>query len=154
MLHIALYEPRMPQNTGNLIRLVSNNGFHLHLIEPLGFTLDEKKLRRASLDYRDMARVTVHPNYAEFREHMLGKRIFAITTKGKHFYHETKFREDDVLLFGSETSGLPDHVRDSLESEHKIRVPMLPESRSMNLSNAVAVVSFEAWRQLGFNNGI
>lgn len=154
MLHIALYEPRMPQNTGNLIRLVSNNGFHLHLIEPLGFTLDEKKLRRASLDYRDMALVTVHPNYTEFCKQMAGKRIFAITTKGKHFYHEVEYCEDDVLLFGSETSGLPDHIRDALNSEHKIRIPMLPESRSMNLSNAVAVVSFEAWRQLGFKSGI
>lgn len=154
MLHIALYEPRMPQNTGNIIRLVSNNGYHLHLIEPLGFTLDEKKLRRASLDYRDMARVTVHPNYPEFCKHMTGKRIIAVTTKGKRFYHDVEYQKDDVLLFGSETSGLPDLVRDSLDSEHKIRIPMLPESRSMNLSNAVAVVSFEAWRQLGFNNGI
>ncbi len=150
MLHIALFEPRMPQNTGNLIRLVSNNGFHLHLIEPLGFTLDEKKLRRASLDYTDMARVTVHPNYDAFTKHMAGKRIFAVTTKGKHYYHQASYQDEDVLLFGSETSGLPEYVHDSLDSESKIRIPMLPDSRSMNLSNAVAVVSFEAWRQLSF----
>ncbi|MEH6469717.1 MAG: tRNA (cytidine(34)-2'-O)-methyltransferase [Halopseudomonas sp.] len=153
MFHIALYEPRMPQNTGNLIRLVSNNGCHLHLIEPLGFDLDEKKLRRAALDYRDMAKVTVHPNYEAFLAAMQGRRIFALTTKGSRPHNEPCYQEGDVLLFGSETSGLPDQVRNAIPAEQRIRIPMLPDSRSMNLSNAVAVVSYEAWRQLGFAEG-
>ncbi|KZN33539.1 hypothetical protein N480_23745 [Pseudoalteromonas luteoviolacea S2607] len=153
MFHIALHEPRLPQNTGNLIRLVSNNGCHLHLIEPLGFDLDEKKLRRASLDYRDMAKVTVHPDYESFLEVMGDRRIFALTTKGSRPHHEPEYQEGDVLLFGSETSGLPDEIRNSFPAEQRIRIPMLPDARSMNLSNAVAIVSYEAWRQVGFSGG-
>ncbi len=154
MFHIALYEPRMPQNTGNLIRLVSNNGCHLHLIEPLGFDMEEKKLRRAALDYRDMARVTVHPDYPAFLAAMAGRRIFALTTKGSLPHTEPSYLEGDVLLFGSETTGLPDAVRNAIPAEQRIRIPMLPDSRSMNLSNAVAVVSYEAWRQVGFAGGL
>ncbi len=153
MFHIALYEPRMPQNTGNLIRLVSNNGCHLHLIEPLGFDMEEKKLRRAALDYRDMARVTVHPNYAAFLDVMAGRRIFALTTKGSRPHDAPNYQEGDVLLFGSETRGLPDAVRNAIPEAQRIRIPMLPQARSMNLSNAVAVVSYEAWRQIGFPGG-
>ncbi len=153
MFHIALYEPRMPQNTGNLIRLASNNGCHLHLIEPLGFDMEEKKLRRAALDYRDMARVTVHPNYPAFLDAMAGRRIFALTTKGSRPHDEPRYQEGDVLLFGSETSGLPDSVRNAIPETQRIRIPMLPQARSMNLSNAVAVVSYEAWRQTGFHGG-
>lgn len=153
MFHIALHEPRMPQNTGNLIRLVSNNGCHLHLIEPLGFDLEEKKLRRAALDYRDMARVTIHPDYPSFLAAMGERRIFALTTKGSHPHDEPRYQEGDVLLFGSETAGLPDDIRNAIPAEQRIRIPMLPNARSMNLSNAVAVVSYEAWRQIGFPGG-
>lgn len=154
MFHIALHEPKMPQNTGNIIRLVSNNGCHLHLIEPLGFELDEKKLRRASLDYRDMANVTIHKDYPSFVQAMGERRIFALTTKGSRPHHEPDYQPDDVLLFGSETAGLPDDIRNAFPTEHRIRIPMLADSRSMNLSNSVAVVSYEAWRQQGFVGGV
>lgn len=153
LLHIALYEPRMPQNTGNIIRLVSNNGCHLHLIEPLGFEMDEKKLRRASLDYRDLARVTQHPDYHSFLTAMAGRRILALTTHGSRPHTEPSYRDEDVLLFGSETCGLPDAVRNAIPEQQRIRIPMQPQARSMNLANAVAVVSYEAWRQLGFTGG-
>ena len=153
MFHIALHEPKMPQNTGNLIRLVSNNGCHLHLIEPMGFDLEEKKLRRASLDYRDLARVTVHPDYPSFLSAMEGRRIFALTTKGSRPHDEPRYQEGDVLLFGSETSGLPEDIRNAVPEAQRIRIPMLADARSMNLSNAVAVVSYEAWRQQGFAGG-
>lgn len=154
MFHIALHCPKIAQNAGNIIRLSSNNGCHLHLIEPLGFDLEEKKLRRAALDYRDMARVTVHPGYEEFLAAIGDSRIFALTTKGSRPHDEPRYREGDVLLFGSETSGLPDEIRDSFPAERRIRIPMLPQARSMNLSNAVAVVTYEAWRQLGFSGGL
>ncbi len=154
MFHIALFEPQIAPNTGNIIRLCANNGCHLHLIEPLGFDLEEKKLRRAGLDYKDMARVTKHANYAEFAEAMAGKRIFACTTKGSTHYHKVNFEQGDVLLFGSETAGLPDEVRDPFPSDRKIRIPMLPSNRSMNLSNSVAIISYEAWRQVGFDGSL
>jgi tRNA (cytidine/uridine-2'-O-)-methyltransferase len=154
MFHIALFEPQIAPNTGNIIRLCANNGCHLHLIEPLGFDLEEKKLRRAGLDYKDMARVTRHSNYAEFAEAMAGKRIFACTTKGSTHYHKVNFEPGDVLLFGSETAGLPDEVRDPFPSDRKIRIPMLPSNRSMNLSNSVAIISYEAWRQVGFDGSL
>jgi tRNA (cytidine/uridine-2'-O-)-methyltransferase len=150
MFHIALFEPQIAPNTGNIIRLVANNGCHLHLIEPLGFDLEEKKLRRAGLDYHDLATVTRHANYGAFAEAMQGRRIFALTTKGTYPHTEPDYQPDDVLLFGSETSGLPDAVRNALPSERLIRIPMLSSSRSLNLSNAVAIVSYEAWRQIGF----
>lgn len=153
MFHIALHEPKMPQNTGNIIRLVSNNGCQLHLIEPLGFELDEKKLRRASLDYRDMANVTIHKDYPSFVQAMGSRRIYALTTKGSRPHHEPDYQPGDVLLFGSETAGLPDDIRNGFPAEQRIRIPMLPNSRSMNLSNSVAVISYEAWRQLGFEGG-
>ncbi|GGW64090.1 tRNA (cytidine(34)-2'-O)-methyltransferase [Alishewanella tabrizica] len=154
MFHVALFEPRIAPNTGNIIRLVANNGCQLHIIEPMGFDFEEKKLRRAGLDYHDLARVTRYANYAEFAQAMQGRRIFAVTTKGKAFYHQVQYQAGDVLLFGSETSGLPDSVRDSLPAEQKIRVPMQPDARSLNLANSVAIVSYEAWRQLGYHGGI
>ena len=154
MFHIALYEPRIAANTGNLIRLVANNGCQMHLIEPLGFDLEEKKLRRAGLDYHDLARVTVHPNYAAFAEAVTGNRILACTTKGSRPHDQLAYKEGDVLLFGSETSGLPDDLRNSFPEEHRLRIPMLETSRSLNLSNAVAIVSYEAWRQIGFPGGV
>ena len=153
MFHIALFEPKIPENTGNIIRLTANNGCHLHLIEPLGFDLDEKKLRRAGLDYHDLSRITVHPHYDGFLAIMAHHRIFACTTKGSKNHSEANFQKGDVLLFGSETQGLPDTVRDSLPGEHLLRIPMCPNNRSLNLSNAVAIISYEAWRQQSFAGG-
>lgn len=153
MFNIALYEPNIPQNTGNIIRLIANNGFHLHLIEPLGFDLKDKNLKRSGLDYHDLANVTLHKNYDEFSTALDGKRIFAITTKGCQFYNKVKFIEGDVFLFGSETAGLPDLVRNSIPTDMRLRIPMKPNNRSMNLSNSVAIVSFEAWSQFEFNGG-
>ncbi|RNL67179.1 tRNA (cytidine(34)-2'-O)-methyltransferase [Zhongshania marina] len=150
MFHIALHEPRIAPNTGNIIRLVANNGCHLHLIEPLGFDLEEKKLRRAGLDYADLARVTRHADYESFLKEMTGRRIFALTTKGSRNYADAEFKAGDVLLFGSETAGLPQNIRDELGVEHCLKVPMIGSSRSLNLSNTVALVSYEAWRQVGF----
>ncbi len=154
MFHIALFEPRIAPNTGNIIRLIANNGCHLHLIEPLGFDLEEKKLRRAGLDYTDLKRVTRHANYENFLNAMGHKRILACTTKGSRPHDQIDYKEGDVLLFGSETSGLPIEVMDSFALEHRLRIPMQPNSRSLNLSNAVAIVSYEAWRQLGFAGGL
>ncbi len=153
MFHIALHEPKIAPNTGNIIRLAANNGCHLHLIEPLGFDFEEKKLRRAGLDYHDLSNVTRHKDYASFLTVVAGKRIFACTTKGSKPHSDIAFAADDVLLFGSETSGLPDEVLQSFGPDNRLRIPMVPGSRSMNLSNAVAVVSFEAWRQLGYPGG-
>ena len=153
MFHIALFEPKMPPNTGNIIRLVANNGCHLHLIEPLGFDLAEKNLRRAGLDYRDLASVVKHANYQDFQTSMAGKRIFACTTKGSQAYDTQQYQAGDVLLFGSETAGLPVEVMASIPTAQRIRIPMMPNNRSLNLSNAVAIISYEAWRQQGFLGG-
>jgi tRNA (cytidine/uridine-2'-O-)-methyltransferase len=154
MFQIALFEPRIAPNTGNIIRLIANNGCCLHLIEPLGFDLEEKKLRRAGLDYADLTRVYRHKDYTAFRAAIGNARIFACTTKGSRPHDQISYLKDDVLLFGSETSGLPADVLNAFSPEHRLRIPMLSSSRSMNLSNAVAVVSFEAWRQHGFAGGI
>lgn len=153
MFHIALYEPQIAPNTGNIIRLCSNNGCQLHLIEPMGFDLEEKKLRRAGLDYRDLATVSLHPDYSTFMAAVLGRRIFACTTKGGVHYDHIQFDEGDVLLFGSETTGLPPAVLNGFSKENRIRIPMCPDNRSLNLSNAVAIISYEAWRQRGFAGG-
>lgn len=153
MFHIALFEPQIAPNTGNIIRLVANNGCHLHLIEPFGFDLEEKKLRRAGLDYRDMARVQRHGDYQAFLAAVPGLRLFAITTKGTRGHHQVAFQQGDVFLFGSETAGLPKPVMDSFAPENRLRIPMLETNRSMNLANAVAIVSYEAWRQLDFVGG-
>jgi tRNA (cytidine/uridine-2'-O-)-methyltransferase len=150
MFHIALYTPVMPANTGNIIRLAANNGCMLHLIEPLGFDFEEKKLRRAGLDYHDLSRVQRYQNFQQFVEAMAGRRMFACTTKGTAGYSEVSYEADDVLLFGSETSGLPDDVRAQFAPEQLLRIPMMPNNRSLNLSNAVAIISFEAWRQQHF----
>lgn len=154
MFHIALYEPKIPQNTGNIIRLAANTGCHLHLIEPLGFDLDEKKLRRAGLDYHEMTHVYRYSDYTAFLQAMEGRRIFACTTKGSHPHTNMSYQAGDVLLFGSETSGLPDCIRDSTRIENRIRIPMVLESRSLNLANSVSIICYEAWRQIGFENGI
>lgn len=150
MFEVALFEPRMAPNAGNIMRLVANNGCRLHLIEPLGFDLEEKKLRRAGLDYRDLANVTCHANFATFQSAMSGRRIWAITTKGTRPHSEADFAPGDVLLFGSETAGLSAEVHQALAETQKLRIPMQPNNRSLNLSNAVAIVSYEAWRQQGF----
>jgi tRNA (cytidine/uridine-2'-O-)-methyltransferase len=150
MFEIALYEPEIPPNTGNIMRLCANTGCHLHLIHPLGFDLDEKKLRRAGLDYRDMVHVVEHQSFSAFKEKMLNKRILALSTKGKTLYTNAAFKKGDVLLFGPETRGLPGDLLGQLAEKQKLRLPMLADSRSLNLSNSVAVVLYEALRQQNF----
>lgn len=155
MLHIVLYQPEIPPNTGNVMRLASNTGFFLHLIEPLGFTLEEKSLRRAGLDYRDLSRVVVHRDWEALLQyfsarHQPAPRVFAISTKGTRSVFDAPFQKDDVIVFGSETRGLSQAFRESLPADHVLRIPMQENNRSLNLSNAVAVVAYEAWRQLGF----
>ena len=150
MFHIALFEPQLAPNTGNIIRLAANNGCCLHLIEPFGFDFEEKKLRRAGLDYHDLANVTRYPNYTAFAEAMRGRRIYALTTKGSRPHSEPCYQAGDVLLFGSETRGLPDEIRNAFAPDFRIRIPMMAGARSLNLSNAVAIVSYEAWRQTGY----
>ena len=150
MFQIALFEPQIAPNTGNIMRLASNNGCQLHLIEPMGFDLDEKKVRRAGLDYRDIQNTTRYPDYWAFQEAMAGRRIFACTTKGTRTHSEVQYQEGDVLLFGAETHGLSEPVMNSISPEFRIKIPMMPDNRSLNLSNAVAIISYEAWRQIGF----
>ena len=154
MLDVVLFEPKIPPNTGNIIRLCANSGFRLHLIEPLGFDLEDKKLRRAGLDYHEFAAVKRHKNFIDFIKNEQPNRILAITTKTDNFYGDTVFQTGDYLLFGSETTGLPEEVRQQIPDQDKIRIPMLKGSRSMNLSNAAAVIVYDAWRQLGFPGGV
>lgn len=150
MLHVALYEPEIPPNTGNIIRLCANTGALLHLIHPLGFLPTDKQVKRAGLDYHEWARVHHHENYSKFLEKLAKNRIFAFSTHSKRSYADVSFQDEDVLLFGPETRGLPKVVLDNLPAEQIIRIPMIPTSRSLNLSNAAAIVVYEAWRQLGF----
>ncbi|MDN3555879.1 tRNA (uridine(34)/cytosine(34)/5-carboxymethylaminomethyluridine(34)-2'-O)-methyltransferase TrmL [Halomonas maura] len=150
MLDVVLYQPEIPPNTGNLIRLCANTGFRLHLIEPLGFSLDDKRLRRAGLDYHEWARVRVHRDWAAFLDAVAPGRVFAVSTRGRTGYHTPSYREGDALVFGPETRGLPQALLDALPEAQRLRIPMLAESRSLNLSNACAVVVYEAWRQLDF----
>ena len=154
MLDIVLYQPEIPPNTGNIIRLCANTGFALHLIEPLGFDWDDKKVRRAGLDYHEFAKVQRYPNLQAYIDVRAPKRIFACTTKGKAFFAQAEFKLGDCLLFGPETRGLPMDVIESLPAEQRLRIPMLPDSRSMNLSNAVSVFVYEAWRQLDFEGAV
>lgn len=153
MFDIALYEPEIAPNTGNIMRLARNNGCRLHLIEPMGFHLEEKRLRRAGLDYADFGRISIHKNYADFLQAVAGQRLFACTTKGSQLHHNARYQLGDVLLFGPESRGLPDEVLASLTPEFRIRIPMQADSRSLNLSNAVAIISYEAWRQHDFAGG-
>ncbi len=154
MLQIALYEPEIPANTGNIIRLCANTGAQLHLIEPLGFDLDDKKLRRAGLDYHEWVHVQRHVNFDAFMETVQPQRLFALTTKGQKVYSDTTFKDGDVLLFGPETRGLPAEILDALETQKKLYLPMQADSRSLNLSNTVAIVLFEAWKQLSFSGAV
>lgn len=149
-MNIVLYEPEIPPNTGNIIRLAANTGCRLHLIEPVAFELDDKRLRRAGLDYGEWRDMVLHKSWQDFVDYSRGGRLLAVSTKGPCHYHEMRFKEDDWLIFGPETRGLPAAVLEQLPAEHILRIPMVPESRSLNLSNAVAVVVYEAWRQLGF----
>ena len=150
MLNIVLYQPEIPPNTGNIIRLCANSGCNLHLIEPLGFDLDDKRLRRAGLDYREFADIALHRDLGAFQALCADSRTFAATTRGAIPYDQVRYRPGDALLFGPETRGLPDAILDTLPREQKIRIPMKPHSRSLNLSNAAALVVYEALRQLGF----
>ena len=153
MFEVALFEPEIAPNTGNIMRLCANTGCRLHLIEPLGFDMDEKRLRRAGLDYREMTVVHRHRNFTSFLKEMNSRRIFAFTTKGTRYYCEAQFQAGDILLFGPETSGLPPSILAGLAQECKLRLPMVENSRSLNLSNAVAVGVYEAWRQQKFIQG-
>ncbi|TDB01227.1 tRNA (uridine(34)/cytosine(34)/5-carboxymethylaminomethyluridine(34)-2'-O)-methyltransferase TrmL [Halomonas marinisediminis] len=150
MLDVVLFQPEIPPNTGNLIRLCANTGFRLHLIEPLGFELDDKRLRRAGLDYHEWAAVGVHPDWQAYLESAKPMRVFAVSTRGRRGYHESDYRAGDALVFGPETRGLPQEMLDALPEAQRLRIPMRPDSRSLNLSNACAVLVYEAWRQLGF----
>jgi tRNA (cytidine/uridine-2'-O-)-methyltransferase len=153
MLNIVLHRPEIPPNTGNVIRLCANTGARLHLIGPLGFALDDTRLKRAGLDYHEYARLSVHEDLGAFMQSVNPGRLFAVSTRGTVRYDTVGYDENDAVMFGSETSGLPQNVFESIPLEQRIRLPMRPENRSLNLSNAVAVVAFEAWRQKGFVGG-
>ena len=151
MFTIALYQPEIPQNTGNAMRLAVNVGADLALIEPLGFELTDARVRRAGLDYRHLATTTVYPNLEAFLAELGARRLFAFSTRAARRYDDAAFVADDVLLFGPESSGLPEEVLESIAPERRLRIPMRPNSRSINLANAVAIAVYEAWRQLGFH---
>lgn len=151
MLHVVLYEPEIPPNTGNIIRLCANSGAQLHLIKPLGFNLDDKACRRAGLDYHEWASVITHENYEAFIKVQNPKRVFACSTKGKVNYTQPDYQDEDVLLFGPETRGLPQVILNFLPTQQIIRIPMLPHSRSLNLSNAAAIILYHAWFGLEFS---
>ena len=155
MINIVLFEPEIPPNTGNIIRLSANTGSHLHLIKPLGFDLDDKKMRRAGLDYHEFAGISQYEGWQDFMrlQGQGNNRLLGISTKASMHYSEYRFEEGDFLVFGPETRGLPDKIREQLGPANLLRIPMLPDSRSLNLSNAAAVVVYEAWRQLGFAAG-
>ena len=155
MFDLILYQPEIPPNTGNIIRVCANTGTNLHLVRPLGFALDDRRLRRAGLDYREYAAVQEHESLSACLAQLgNGDRVFALTTRGGHCYAETAFQPGDIFLFGPETRGLPTAVLDDRPEQQRLRIPMQSESRSMNLSNAVAVVIYEAWRQQEFVGGI
>jgi len=150
MFEIILHQPQIPPNTGNVIRLCANTGARLHLVRPLGFALDDRQLRRAGLDYHEYAQVQVHDDFAAAMAVIGPQRVFALTTRGQVRYDQVRYAQGDAFVFGSETCGLPDALLESIPGGHQLRLPMRSGNRSLNLSNAVAVVAFEAWRQLGF----
>jgi tRNA (cytidine/uridine-2'-O-)-methyltransferase len=153
MFSLILYEPEIPPNTGNIIRLCANTGVRLHLVEPLGFELDEPRLKRAGLDYREFASVATHATLDDCLRSLDGPRVFALSTRGRTRHDAPAYKENDAFLFGPETRGLPQEVLESVPEERRLRLPMKENSRSLNLSNAAAVVVYEAWRQLGFASG-
>ena len=150
MFDIVLYQPEIPPNTGNIIRLAANSGATLHLVEPLGFRLEDRELKRAGLDYHEYAGLIVHRDWRAACEHLRGRRMFAFSTRALRRYTEPAYRAGDVLLFGAETRGLPAEIFESLPAEQRLRLPLRPGNRSLNLSNAVAIAVYEAWRQLDF----
>lgn len=150
MFHIILYQPEIPPNTGNIMRLAANTGAKLHLVRPLGFRIDDKALERAGLDYRDKATLTVHEDWPACLAALPDSRLFALTTKASLGHDQPRFQAGDAFVFGPETRGLPAEILAALPPEQRLRIPMLPDSRSMNLSNSVAVMVYEAWRQCGF----
>jgi tRNA (cytidine/uridine-2'-O-)-methyltransferase len=154
VVEIALVHPEIPPNAGNVIRLAANTGARLHFVQPLGFSLDDRQLRRAGLDYHEYARIEVHASWQDFVRAVAARRMFAFTTKGRKRFSDVRFADGDVLVFGAETSGLPADVLDSFDEQARLRLPMRAGSRSLNLSNAVAVAVFEAWRQLGFPDSV
>jgi tRNA (cytidine/uridine-2'-O-)-methyltransferase len=155
MFNVVLFEPEIPPNTGNIIRLCANTGATLHLIEPLGFPLEDTKLRRAGLDYHEFANLLVYKTWADFLDKTKPdpKHLFALTTKGKASFAEASFTANDYFVFGSETKGISDEVRNAIPEQNRIRLPMRENSRSLNLSNSVAILVYEAWRQNGFAGG-
>ncbi|MBX3328471.1 MAG: tRNA (cytidine(34)-2'-O)-methyltransferase [Nitrospira sp.] len=153
MFDVILYQPEIPPNTGNIIRLCANTGARLHLVKPLGFSLEDKQLLRAGLDYHEFTTLSVYENWAECAEQFNNRRVFAVSTRNIQRYDRIIYAPDDAFLFGPETRGLPSELLTTFSAERRIRLPMRPESRSLNLSNTVAVVVYEAWRQIGFENG-
>ena len=153
MFHVVLYQPEIPPNTGNIIRLCANSGAHLHLIHPLGFEITEARVKRAGLDYREMANVQEHVDLESFIQSITPTRLFAVSTRGRQRYADVQYQKGDAFLFGPETRGLPQNLLDSLSPEQIVRIPMRPNNRSLNLSNAAAVLVYETWRQLGFEGG-
>jgi tRNA (cytidine/uridine-2'-O-)-methyltransferase len=153
MFHVVLYQPEIPPNTGNVIRLCANTGAQLHLVCPLGFRLEDRELKRAGLDYHEYATISVHESWGACQTALSAHRAFAFSTRGRRRFSEESFAPGDVLVFGPETRGLPGAVLAEFQPERQLRLPMLPGNRSVNLSNAVAVVVYEAWRQNGFAGG-
>jgi len=154
MLDVILYQPEIPPNTGNIIRLCANTGAKLHLIKPLGFILEDKQLLRAGLDYHEFASLMIHESWMECTEHLRGHRFFAVSTRGKQRYDLTAYASGDAFIFGAESRGLPAEILESFPEQRRLRVPMVHGSRSLNLSNTVAVVVYEAWRQTKFEKGV
>jgi tRNA (cytidine/uridine-2'-O-)-methyltransferase len=154
VFHVVFVEPRIPPNTGNAIRLAAATGAHLHLVEPLGFTMTDAQLRRAGLDYHDLATVTVHPRLDAMWDTVLPARVYAFTTAGSRSYTDVEYRSGDVLMFGPEPGGLSDEMLSGPNVTEQVRIPMLPGRRSLNLSNSAAIAVYEAWRQLGFNSPV
>ena len=153
MTAVVLFQPEIPPNTGNVIRLAANTGTELHLVEPLGFRWEDRSLKRAGLDYHEFARVFRHADWQTCKAALAGRRLFAVTTHGGERFDTPAFQPDDAFVFGRETSGLPAEVMAEFADNQRLRLPMLPGQRSLNLSNAVAVMVFEAWRQRGFAGG-
>lgn len=153
MFHLVLYQPEIPPNTGNIIRLCANTGATLHLVEPLGFALEDKQLKRAGLDYHEYASLKVHSSWETCLDALKGRRMFALSTRGSRSYDQVEYKPEDVFVFGPETRGLPQEMLETFPLEQRIRLPMLAHSRSLNLSNSAAVITYEAWRQNGFAGG-
>ncbi|MFC7421489.1 tRNA (uridine(34)/cytosine(34)/5-carboxymethylaminomethyluridine(34)-2'-O)-methyltransferase TrmL [Iodobacter arcticus] len=150
MFHIVLFQPEIPPNTGNVIRLAANTGCSLHLVKPLGFELEDKRMRRAGLDYHEFSTMKIHESWTDCQAALAGQRLFAMTTKGSTRHDRIIYQQGDVFVFGPETRGLPEEIRDEFAADRRIRLPMMPDNRSLNLSNAVAITVFEAWRQMDF----